>query len=113
MLNAMQKNEIDRVALRNPTETLITCRPYTSSGAICASDGVMRNFSSEGSYIETSHNYQSGAILIMQIMCYPRMEECMGNGDWPPSICLVEVKWRQELIDENGVRYGIGLRYLH
>jgi hypothetical protein len=112
MQHKMEEKEIARVSSRNSIETAITCRPYLSTGAICASDGIMRNFSIQGAYIETSHNYQFGTILIMQIMCYPRMGECMGDGDWPPSICLAEVKWRQELIDENSVRYGMGLRYL-
>lgn len=112
MKESVEKKEIERAVPRIATEAAVTCRPFVSNGDVRALDGVMRNFSEEGSYIETSHNYQSGTILIMQIMCYPRMGECMGDGDWPPSICLAEVKWRQELIDENGVRYGMGLRYL-
>ena len=97
---------------RNPTEAEITCRPYTSCGAICASDGVMRNFSSGGSYIETSHKYKSGTILIVRTLRYPPMPSSMADEEQPRSISLAEVKWQEELADDNAIRYGIGLRYL-
>ncbi len=101
-----------RVAPRNPTEAAITCRPYASTGTIRASDGVMRNFSSQGSYIETSHNYKSGTILIMRMVRYPSMPSSLAAEERPRSICLAEVKWRQDLADDNAIRYGMGLRYL-
>ena len=106
------KKKIRRVAPRNPTEAAITCRPYASTGAICASAGVMRNFSSQGSYIETSRKYKSGTILIMRMVRYPAMPPSIADEERPRSICLAEVKWRQELAGENAIGYGIGLRYL-
>ena len=72
----------------------------------------MRNFSSQGIYIETSHNYKSGTIVIMRMVRYPPMPSSMADEERPRSICLAEVKWRQELADKNTNRYGIGLRYL-
>lgn len=113
MQNTMEKKEIERVVPRNSTEAVITCQPYSSTGTICASNGVMRNFSSQGSYIETSHKFESGVILIMRMVRYSNMPPSMDDEEWPRSICLAEVKWRQELADDNAIRYGIGLRYLN
>ena len=108
----MERKLRERIAPRNATETVITCRPFASNGAICASDGVMRNFSREGSYIETSHRYKSGTILIVRMVRYPSMSLSMAYDERPPTICLAEVKWRQELADDKAIRYGFGLRYL-
>ncbi len=112
MQNSMEKKTIERIAPRNPTEAAITCRPYASTGAIYSSAGVMRNFSSQGSYIETSRNYQSGTILILRMVRYPAIPPSIADEERPRSICLAEVKWRQELAGENAIGYGIGLRYL-
>ncbi|WP_459904081.1 hypothetical protein, partial [Desulfosarcina cetonica] len=90
----------------------VTCRPYSSRGAFDAIDGVMANFSSQGSYVETSHEFKSGTILILRVVCYPNMPSSMPDVQQPRSICLAEVKWRQKLTDENAIRYGMGLRYL-
>ena len=112
MQNTMQKKTIARIAPRNPTEAAITCRPYASTDTIYSSAGVMRNFSSQGSYIETSRNYQSGTILILRMVRYPAIPPSIADEERPRSICLAEVKWRQELDGENAIGYGIGLRYL-
>ena len=112
MQEVMEKKEIERAAPRNATEAAITCRPFASNGDVCASDGVMRNFSSQGSYIETSQKFEPGAILIMRMVRYPPMPAFIADEERPRSICLADVKWRQELVDENVTRYGIGLRYL-
>ena len=102
-----------RVASRNLTEAAITCRPYASTCAICASDGVMRNFSHEGSYIETSHKYKSGTILIMRTVRYPQVPSSVVDEEKPRSICLAEVRWCQEISDVYSIRYGVGLKYLN
>ena len=108
----MKKKVIKRFVPRNPTEAVITCRPYTSSREVFASNGVMRNFSSGGSYIETSDKYESGTILIVRMVSYPKIPSSTADEEWPRSIFLAEVKWRQELADENAIRFGMGLRYL-
>lgn len=110
--NPTGRKSTQRAAPRNPTEAAITCRPYTSSGAVFKSDGVMRNFSIQGSYIETNRKFKSGTILILQIVRYPSMPASITHDVRPRSICLAEVKWQQELFDENAIRYGIGLKYL-
>lgn len=100
-----------RNASRQPTEAFVTCHPYTSSGNQHATDGVMRNFSSDGFYIETSRPYISGTILFMRMVRYPQMHPTV-TEDHPRSICLVEVKWLQTLAHEDAIRYGMGVRYL-
>jgi len=112
MEDTTEKKIIKRFVPRNPIEAEITCRPYTSSGAVLASDGVMRNSSSRGSYIETSHKYKSGTILIVQMVHYPNMPSTMSFKEWPRSLYLAEVKWQQELTYKNAIRFGMGLRYL-
>ncbi len=101
-----------RAASRNPTEAAITCQPYASSGAVPVSDGVLRNFSSGGSYIETFCKYNSGTILIVRMVGYPTMPSSRADEERPRSICLAEVKWWQELSGANANRYGLGLKYL-
>ena len=112
MKNATEKKVAVRVAPRNPTEAAVTCRPYASSGSIHTTDGVMRNFSNGGFYIETSRKYQSGTILIVRMVCYPNLAECVAVDHWPRSIGLAEVRWGQELTDEKAIRFGFGLKYL-
>lgn len=112
MKDTPEKKKRKREAPRSPTDAAITCRPYTSSGAAHVSDGVMRNFSSDGSYIETSHGFKSGTILIVRMLFYPSMASTVNEESRPRTICLAEVKWRQKLADENAVRFGMGLRYL-
>lgn len=101
-----------RTASRNPTEAAVTCRTYASSAAGSASDGVMRNFSSQGSYIETSHKFESGTILILRTVRYPDIPPYVSDEERPRSICLAEVKWRRELADPDATRFGLGLKYL-
>ena len=101
-----------RIAPRSPTEAAITCRPYGSTGAVRTADGVMRNFSSGGSYIETTDSYLSGTILIVRMVRYPSISLSIDEDECPRTICLAEVKWRQAVADETAIRYGIGLRYL-
>jgi hypothetical protein len=108
----MERKLRERMAPRRPIEAVIKCRPYASNGATCASDGFMLNYSRRGAYIETSREYKSGTILILRTVHQPSMSSSMTHGDWPPSICLAEIKWRQELTEDNAVCYGMGLRYL-
>jgi hypothetical protein len=112
MQEKMEKKEIGRAAPRIATEAAIACRPFTSCGATHTADAVMRNFSEEGSYIETSHKFKLGTILHLRMVRYPPMPSSTAGETRPRSICLAEVKWRQELADETATRYGVGLRYL-
>ncbi len=94
------------------TEVTIICRPYASSGDVRSVQGVMRNFSSQGSYIEINRKFKSGTILIVRTVgCLPA-PPCLDGNETPRSICLGEIKWGHELTDAIEPRYGMGLRYL-
>ncbi len=112
MIGTTEKIIIARIAPRNSIEITVTCRPYASSDAIRASDGEMHNYSNRGAYIETPHRFNPGTILIVRMLGYPAMPPSMADDERPRSICLAEVRWQQELADENAIRYGIGLKYL-
>lgn len=108
----MQEKEKRRVASRNPTEGVIACQPFNSCGPIHTVDGVMRNFSEEGSYIETSREFTLGTILHLRMVHYPPRSLSQTAETLPRSNCLAEVKWRKEMVGENTIQYGFGLRYL-
>ncbi len=107
-----EKNKRTRSIPRISTDAVITCRPFDSSGFIHSADGIMRNFSNQGVYIETNREFKSGAILIMRMLRYPSMPSSTDDGTQPRSICIAEVKWQQDLTDDNATRFGMGLRYL-
>lgn len=101
-----------RTGPRNPTDAIITCRPYASSGATPSTDGIMRNFSCQGSYIEMPHQFMPGTILLLRILRFPTFPR-PADEERPRSICLAEVKWQRELTYENTVCFGMGLKYLN
>ena len=100
-----------RAASRQPTEALITCQPFTSNTSRHASDGIMRNFSGNGFYIETSRPYSPETILLIRTVRYPQASP-MSTDERPRSICLAEVKWMHTLAQANAIRFGMGARYL-
>jgi len=112
METASKKEETRRSASRNRTQAPVICEPYTSGGVFRNVDGVMRNFSRNGSYIETSQPFQSGTILILRMEQYPPVPASADDDQWPRSFCLAEVKWQHAIGGEEPVRYGIGVRYL-
>jgi hypothetical protein len=97
---------------RSLIDASITCRPFTSNVAQ-ASDGVMRNFSSTGSYIETSRGFKPGTVLIVRMTRYTAMPSSIAAEEGLRSISLAEVKWMLELADESTTRYGMGVRYFN
>lgn len=109
---AMEEKEKRRVTSRNSTEAFVACRPFTSSGATHTADGVVRNFSEGGSYIESSRNFKLGTILCLRMLHCPPVSLSPGADTQLRSICLAEVKWRQEMVGENTIQYGFGLKYL-
>ena len=108
----IEQKEKRRVASRNPTEVVIACRQFSSNGAAHTADGVMRNYSENGFYIETSHGFNLGTILHIRMVHYPPCPPSLAAEELPRSICLAEIKWRQEMVSENTIQYGFGLRYL-
>ena len=59
---------IKRENSRSPTEAAIICRPYLSCNAVQTANGVMRNFLSQGSCVETSGKFEPGTILIVRML---------------------------------------------
>jgi hypothetical protein len=108
-----ESNVAKRFANRISTEAAVTFMPFASSGENrVIADGVLCNFSSKGLYIETTDQYQSGAILIVRIVRYPKMPPSGTSKANPRSICLAEVRWLQELPGSKPRRFGIGLKYI-
>ncbi|BBO74103.1 hypothetical protein DSCW_15200 [Desulfosarcina widdelii] len=112
MKTTSKKEKTRRTTLRNHTRAHIICKPYTSGGIFRKVEGVMRNFSRNGSYIETSHPFKSGTILILRMEQYPSVPASVDSDQWPRSFCLAEVKWQQAMGDKETTRYGMGVRYL-
>lgn len=112
MINLPKQEKRSRSVRRNLTEVTITCRPYGSSSATFAADGVMRNFSSQGSYIEIPRQFPSGTILLVRMLRIPATVQFESDEAVPRLIGLAEVKWFQKLANESTDRYGIGLSYL-
>jgi hypothetical protein len=107
-----QKKEISRASLRNATEAAVVCSPFTSNRTTHTTCAVIRNFSKEGSYIETSCKFKSGTILHLRMVDFPSLPPSLKTEDLPRSIFLAEVKWWKELVDEGIMHYGLGLKYL-
>ena len=101
-----------RAAPRRPTDAAVICRPYVSGAAGQCVDGIMRNFSRQGAYVELSGRYECGTILVVRILDCPWTASALGDCDQPRTICLVEVKWCRQLEAKDPHRCGIGLRYL-
>ena len=101
-----------RTAEQNSSAAAIVCQPYASSRAARTADGVMRNFSNAGLYIETTHPFKSGTILVVRTVGRLSVAPSSTGENRPRSISLAEVRWRQELAHDADHRYGLGLRYL-
>jgi len=105
-----QKRDL-RLAARQPTEVAVTCRPFTSSGVDTITDGVMVNFSNQGSYVEAREKFKTGTILVVRTVGGIKASPSVENGQ-PRSISLAEIKWLSKKDGKDGRRYGLGLRYL-
>ena len=113
-MNALPaKNHHDsRTDERFATEAEIICQPYGSTRTMRSVQGVIRNFSRGGLYIEIDHAFKTGTILMVRMVgcqATPSTPECREK---PRSICLGEIKWQQDLGPEEAPHYGMGLRYI-
>jgi hypothetical protein len=106
-VNEKRNNDL-RVDDQIDTEVPIVCRPYTSNGNVRLAQGVMRNFSSRGFYVESNQKFKTGTILIVRMVgCLPA-PSFMESDEKPWSICLGEIKWEQDLADAEQCLYGMG-----
>ena len=81
-MNRMKKKNHSnlRIHERFATDVVVICRPYTSTGNVRSAQGVMRNFSSHGAYIETDRRFKSGTILIVRTVgCPPTLSSADNN----------------------------------
>lgn len=113
-MNALPaKNHHDsRTDERFATEAEIICQPYGSTRTMRSVQGVIRNFSRGGLYIEIDHAFKAGTILMVRMVGYPSSPATAECREKPRSICLGEIKWRRDLGPVEAPRYGMGLRYL-
>ncbi len=81
MEDTTEKDNLERAAIRNPSEVDIICWPYTSNGTIRESEGVMRNYSTKGSYIETPCKFKSGIILFHFEVTLEEAEKRIANRE--------------------------------
>jgi hypothetical protein len=112
-MEKMIDRELARRAVpRRPTDAAVICRPYVSGATGQCVDGIMRNFSRQGSYVELCGTYECGTILIVRILACPWTTSALDDCDQPRTICLAEVKWCHQLDAGERHRCGMGLRYL-
>jgi hypothetical protein len=97
---------------RDFVEAPITCQPFTSKETVGSLDGVMRNFSSTGLYIESDTKFNIGTVLIVRVTDYPAGPWSATGDTLPRSISLAEVKWHQTVVRKDDVGFGMGLRYV-
>jgi hypothetical protein len=102
-----------RWSTRNLANIGIVCQPYSSASNIRRCTGVLRNYSNGGIYIEAPHDYKSGTILVIRTNHSAQPSSTAPSGEGVRTICLAEVKWRQDLSDQQTTRYGMGLKYLN
>ncbi|WP_319524018.1 PilZ domain-containing protein [uncultured Desulfosarcina sp.] len=100
-----------RSAKRIAVEAAVLCRPYASTAGCHAVDGIMRNFSSQGIYIEAHRKFEPGSILVVRMIRLGDSSRKM-VASYPRTICLGEVKWLKKNSDSQPIRYGMGIRYL-
>ncbi|WP_419657223.1 uncharacterized protein Dvar_63550 [Desulfosarcina variabilis str. Montpellier] len=107
----MKKPTDLRVTTRRSIEVAVVCRPFTSGGVDNTTEGVMVNFSNQGSYIEARGKYNAGTILVVRTVGGMKAPPSTESGQ-PRSISLAEIKWLRKKDGKNGRCYGLGLRYL-
>ena len=104
-----------RRSVRQKTDTPIDCRLMTTGFDVCRMDGVMRNYSAIGTYIESRCGFSKGSLLMVRVVKYP---DCTHDpGKDPASLRahgLAEVKWVRRLEDRPAATgcYGLGLHYI-
>ena len=105
----MGDNRQDR---RSRTDQSIDCRPFSLVYETDQSEGVLRNFSDDGAYVELPRPYYKGNVLMLRLLD-EQGAAAAGEGGACRSHCLAEVKWARPLEDDSDPpRYGIGLKIL-
>lgn len=96
---------------RSGVAVSIDCKPFSLVYETDLSEGILRNYSDEGAYVELPRPYNKGNILMMRLL-----EESPASLDEEVGTCrplsLAEVKWVRHIEDVGPPRYGIGLKML-
>ena len=100
-----------RIEPRSPIMAAIACRPF-SGGLFQTSDGIMRNFSKGGAYIETSGKFKRGTILLIRTTVCLHSSSPSLSAKGPRSISLAVIQWVRDITGEAVSRYGMGLKFL-
>lgn len=96
---------------RSGVAVSIDCQPFSLVYETYQSEGILRNYSDEGAYVELPRSYYKGNILMMRLL-----EESPTPLDDAAGTCrpmsLAEVKWVRHIEGVGPPRYGIGLKML-
>jgi hypothetical protein len=96
---------------RSGVAVSIDCQPFSLVYETHQSEGILRNYSEEGAYVELPRPYNKGNILMMRLL-----EESPSVLDDEVGTCrslsLAEVKWVRHIEGVGPPRYGIGLKML-
>mgnify|MGYP001821763541 CR=1 FL=1 len=101
----------NRQDIRSGVAVSIDCQPFSLVYETHQSEGILRNYSDEGAYVELSRPYHKGNIVMMRLL-----EESPAPLDEEAAACrpmgLAEVKWVRHIEGVGPQRYGIGLKML-
>ena len=75
-------------------------------------DGKLLNFSQKGFYFETSKAIKTGATIFIQLTNFFPENLSSSDKELLRTVCLGEVKHCIEIIKENSIHYGVGIKYI-
>jgi len=98
-----------RATRRHPISTSIVCRHLNTAIAGSSFDGVMKNCSIHGVYVELAARCEVGTFLVIRVTG--------GSGGYSKdegfqSLSVAEVKWSRLIPAEGEARYATGLKYV-
>lgn len=109
----MQEEEMvdKRQDNRSGVAVSIDCQPFSLVYETDQNEGILRNYSDEGAYVELPRSYHKGNILLMRLLeeSPTVLDEEVGTCR---SMSLAEVKWVRPIEGVGPPRYGIGLKML-
>lgn len=89
----------------------IDCRIFSLALESYHREGILRNYSEDGAYIELPCAYHRGNILWIRSPTDSSQRPCEASG-FCQFVGLVEVKWVRHIENSCPARYGIGVRIL-
>jgi len=74
--------------------------------------GELLNFSQKGFYFETSKAIKTGATIFIQLTNFFPENLTSSDKELLRNVCLGEVKHCNEIIKEDSIHYGVGIKYI-